>query len=72
MKTVGKKTEEGHIAVRNIRRTAVDALRQLVNDGEIGKDDSFRAQNDIQTITDEYIAKMNTSKTAKESEVLEV
>ena len=72
VKTVGKKTEEGHIAVRNIRRTAVDALRQLVNDGEIGKDDSFRAQNDIQTINDEYIAKMNTSKTAKESEVLEV
>jgi len=72
VKTVGKKTEEGHIAVRNIRRAAVDALRQLVNDGDIGKDDSFRAQNDIQTITDEYIAKMNASKTSKESEVLEV
>ena len=72
VKTVGKKTEEGHIAVRNIRRNAVDALRQSVNDGEIGKDDSFRAQNDIQTITDEYVAKMNDCKSAKESVVLEV
>ena len=72
VKTVGKKTEEGHIAIRNIRRNANDALRQFVNDGEIGKDDSFRAQNDIQTITDEYISKMNECKTTKESEVLEV
>tara|TARA_B100000949_G_C14254777_1_gene439941 strand:- start:611 stop:1171 length:561 start_codon:yes stop_codon:yes gene_type:complete len=72
VKTVGKKTEEGHIAIRNIRRNANDALRQFVNDGEIGKDDSFRAQNDIQTITDDYIAKMNESRASKESEVLEV
>ena len=68
----GKKTEDGHIAIRNIRRNANDALRQFVNDGEIGKDDSFRAQNDIQTITDDYIAKMNESRASKESEVLEV
>ena len=72
VKTVGKKTEEGHVAIRNIRRNAVDTLRQFVNDGEVGKDDSFRAQNDIQTITDEYIAKMNECRSTKELEVLEV
>ncbi|PZC44355.1 MAG: ribosome recycling factor [Chloroflexi bacterium] len=72
VKTVSKKTEEGHVSVRNIRRNAVDTLRHLVSDGELGKDDSFRAQNDIQTITDEYIANMNECRSTKELEVLEI
>lgn len=72
VKTVGRKTEEGHVAIRNIRRSAVDSLRASVTDREIGKDDSYRAQTEIQSITDEYIRKMNESKSAKESEVLEV
>lgn len=72
VKVVARKTEEGHVAVRNIRRDGIESLRKLEKDGEIGQDESRRGQDDVQKITDRYISEMDGLKKDKEAEVLEV
>jgi ribosome recycling factor len=72
VKLVARKTEEGHVAVRNIRRDANDGLKRMEKDGEIGQDDSHRAQDDVQKATDRHISEMDGLKKDKEAEVLEV
>lgn len=72
VKVVARKTEEGNVAVRNIRRAAIEGMRKLEREGEIGKDAGRRAQDDIQKITDGYIGEMDVLRKDKESEVLEV
>ena len=72
VKVVARKTEDGHVAVRNIRRGAIDGLRKLEKDGEIGRDDGRRAQERVQKITDEFIGEMDGLRREKEAEVLEV
>jgi ribosome recycling factor len=72
VKLVSRKTEEGHVAVRNIRRDANDGLKRLEKDGEIGQDESRRAQDEVQKFTDQHIGEMDGLKKNKEAEVLEV
>ncbi len=72
VKVVARKTEEGHVAVRNIRRGAIDGLRRLEKDGEFGQDEGRRAQDQVQKITDEFIEQMDGLRREKEAEVLEV
>lgn len=72
VKLVGRKTEEGHVAVRNVRRDAMEGLRSLEKDGEIGKDESRRAQETVQKITNQHVGKMDEARRDKEAEVLEV
>ncbi len=72
VKLVSRKTEEGHVAVRNIRRDANDGLKRLEKDGEIGKDEGHRAQDEVQKVTDRHIGEMDGLKKEKEAEVLEV
>lgn len=72
VKVVARKTEDGHVAVRNIRRASIEGLRKLEKDGEIGQDEGRRAQDQVQKITDSYIGEMDGLRKDKESEVLEV
>ena len=72
VKLVARKTEEGHVAVRNIRRDANDGLKKMEKDGEIGQDESRRAQDEVQKATDSHIGEMDGLKKDKEAEVLEV
>ncbi len=72
VKLVSRKTEEGHVAVRNIRRDANDSLKWLEKDGEIGQDEGRRAQDEVQKVTDRHIGEMDGLKKGKEAEVLEV
>lgn len=71
VKTVGKVCEEYKISLRNIRRDLNEMLKILKKDGEISEDDSFKAKDQIQKITDEHIELVDESFIEKEKEILE-
>jgi len=71
VKVVQKKGEEHKIAVRNIRRDSNDLLKGLKKDSDISEDDAFRAQDQVQKITDEHIKRMDEICKEKEQEILE-
>jgi ribosome recycling factor len=72
VKTVGKRTEEGHIAVRNIRREGMDKFKAMEKSKELGEDQSKKAQEQLQRLTDSYIQKMDGLRKEREAEVMEV
>ena len=59
IKVVRTEGESTKVAVRNIRRDANDALKKLIKDKEISEDDERRAQDEVQKITDKYIAEID-------------
>lgn len=71
VKQVHKSCEEHKVAVRNIRRDANELIKGFKKDGDISEDDAFRAQDQVQKITDEFIEKIDGVYKAKESEILE-
>jgi len=71
VKVIYKKSEEHRIAVRNIRRDSNELLKGLKKDGEISEDDAFRAQDQVQKITDKYIKLIDDVCKEKEKEILE-
>jgi ribosome recycling factor len=71
VKIVGKRVEEGKIAIRNIRRDAIEDLRELESEKLIPEDEFYRAKDDVQEITDEFIVKMDEMGRDKEQEITE-
>jgi len=71
VKSIQKKSEDFKIAVRNIRRDSNELLKGLKKDGEISEDDAFRAQDQVQKITDEHIQLIDDICEEKEKEILE-
>ncbi|HDH99361.1 MAG: ribosome recycling factor [Candidatus Latescibacterota bacterium] len=71
VKVVRRLAEDARVAVRNIRREAVERLRKAQKDGELSEDESRRAQKEVQEITDEYIKKVGEALAQKEAEILE-
>ena len=71
VRSIQKKSEEFKIAVRNIRRDSNEMLKSLKKDGEISEDDAFRAQDQVQKITDEHIELIDDIFKEKEKEILE-
>lgn len=68
-----KKIDEEHkIAVRNIRRKAIDDLKKMEKDKAISEDELKKAEKEVQTVTDGVIAKLEEILTHKEKEVMEV
>jgi ribosome recycling factor len=72
IKVVRGEAESAKVSVRNIRRDANDALKKLLKDKEIGEDDERRAQDDVQKITDKYIAEVDKLLQAKETDLMAV
>jgi ribosome recycling factor len=71
VKVVHKMCEEHKVATRNIRRDANDLLKSLKKDGDISEDDAFKAQDEVQKITDNFIQKIDDVYKEKEKEILE-
>ena len=71
VKVIHKKSEEHRVAVRNIRRDSNELIKGLKKDGEISEDDAFRAQDQVQKITDEHIKLIDDVCKEKEKEILE-
>lgn len=72
VKQVKKVAEEFRVAVRNIRRDAIDVLKKQKKDKEISEDELFKLQEDAQEETDSYIKQIDMLTASKEKEVLEV
>jgi ribosome recycling factor len=71
VKLVHKTCEEYKVAVRNIRRDANELIKGFKKDGDISEDDAFKAQDQIQKITDDHIEKIEGVYRNKEKEILE-
>jgi ribosome recycling factor len=70
-KVAKKMAEESKIAVRNLRREANEWLKELKNEKEISEDELFRAQDEVQKVTDEFIKKIDELTSEKEKEIIE-
>jgi len=71
VKVVSKISEDYKVAIRNIRRDSNELLKGLKKDGDISEDESFKAQDQIQKITDAHIRQIDTVYQEKEKEILE-
>ena len=71
VKVVHKMCEDCKVSVRNTRRDANDLVKSLKKDGDISEDDAFKAQDQIQKITDDFIAGVDECYKEKEKEILE-
>lgn len=65
-------SEDGKVAVRNVRRDFVEKIKQAEKSKAIGKDDSKSFQDDLQKVTDSYAKKIDDSLKAKEKDLLKV
>lgn len=72
VKVVRKKAEEERVAIRNIRREGNEMIRELEKEKEISEDESIEGLEEIQKLTDKYIAEIDASLSAKEKEIMEV
>ena len=72
VKGISKRGEESKVAIRNIRRDAIEAFKKQKKDGEITEDDLKELETKIQKLTDKYVANIDTIISAKEKEILEV
>jgi ribosome recycling factor len=72
VKIIKKMAEETKVAARNIRRDANEMIKDLKKEKEISEDDQFRAQEETQKITDEFIKKIDALYGIKEKEILEI
>jgi ribosome recycling factor len=72
IRIVRNEAEGGRIAIRNIRRDAIGDVKDLLKEKMIGEDDEHRAEEEIQAITDKYIAEVDKVLEEKEAELLEI
>ncbi|MFA7095408.1 MAG: ribosome recycling factor [Gammaproteobacteria bacterium] len=72
VKVVRHEAEGARVAIRNIRRDAISELKQLLKDKQISEDQERRAQDEIQKLTDKYIAEVDQVLAAKEAELMEI
>jgi len=71
-KQVRARVEESRVALRNLRREALDDVKQMEHEKLISENDQRRAQDQLQTLTDKYIREADQVGAAKEAEVMEV
>ena len=72
VKDVSKKAEEAKVAIRNIRRDAMDDIKKLKKDNAITEDDQKDGEKELQKITDNYIKQIDDMSAKKEKEILSI
>ncbi|MYE33070.1 MAG: ribosome recycling factor [Chloroflexi bacterium] len=72
VRQVHTRSEEGKVAVRNVRRSAIDELRKSLRAGELSQDDERRAQNDVDELTQLHTGLIDEVSEQKEQELLEI
>jgi ribosome recycling factor len=71
-KQAKNEAENGRIAIRNIRRDANSTLKELLKEKEISEDDDRRGQDQVQKVTDKYIAQVDERLAAKEKDLMAI
>ena len=72
VKVAKKEAEEGKVAIRNVRRDEQDKIKAAEKKSEITQDDAKRLQDQLQKVTDRYVAEIDKVLAAKEAEIMEV
>ena len=72
VKVAGKYAEQGKVAVRNVRRDALDGIKKLKKDNAISEDEEKKYENEIQKLTDETIKKIEDELARKEKDIMQV
>ena len=72
IKVAKGKSEDSKVSMRNIRRSAKEAIEKLEKDGHIGKDDLSRGEKELEKITSDHVAKVDELLKHKEVELLEI
>ncbi len=71
-KQVGRRVEEAKVAVRNVRRDVLNDLRDFEREKLIAEDEMYEGQDDLQKLTDKYIAEIDQLGRQKDAEIMEV
>ena len=71
-KIAHKYAEQARVAVRNVRRDAMDFLKKQEKDGKISQDEHHQLNDAVQKLTDEHVRKVDETLAAKEKEILQV
>ena len=69
-KVAGKYAESARVAVRNVRRDGMDAIKKMEKDGDISEDDLKRLSDEVQKLTDTYVGQVDDTLKAKEEEII--
>ncbi len=72
IKVVKSEGENAKVAVRNIRRDAIEQLKKLLKDKQVGEDDERRAQDDVQKLTDRFVAEIDKALQVKEADLMAI
>ena len=72
VKLVKSEAETAKIAIRNVRRDANEGLKKLLKDKDCSEDDERRAQDDVQKLTDKFVAEVDKLAAEKEKELMTV
>ena len=72
IKVVKHEGENSRIAIRNLRRDAIHALKELLKEKEVSEDQERRAQDEVQKLTDKFIADVDQALVAKEADLLAI
>jgi len=71
-RVASKYAEQARVAARNVRRDGMDRLKKMEKDGDLSQDDHRLYADEIQTLTDQTIQKIDDALAAKESEIMQV
>jgi ribosome recycling factor len=69
---VSRRVEEGRIAIRNLRRDALQDLKEFEKEKMISEDDFYRGKDDVQDLTDEFVQQIDEIGKRKEEELMEI
>jgi len=72
IKVVRHEAENARVAIRNVRRDANEHLKKMLKDKSVSEDDEHRAQDDVQKLTNHYIAEIDKVLAAKEADLMAI
>ena len=72
VKILGRYAEDGRIAIRKVRRDAMDDVKTAKKNSEISEDEAKRFENDIQKLTDKFVKQIDEACDKKEQEILKI
>jgi len=72
VKIVHRLAEDGRVAIRNVRRDAIQHLKHMVDNGDVGADEEHRGEERVQKLTDEHVHGIDDLLKRKEAEIMEV
>jgi ribosome recycling factor len=71
-KVVARRVEEARVSIRNLRREAMDDLREMEKEDMISEDDMYKGRDEIQELTDRFIKRVDEVGADKDAEIMEV